>query len=191
MRWDGRAPGIAPLRGGEGARTATERAKGQRCCLEKRREAGEDQAAISFYRFITPGLHGRKTKNRNQRAITHVRRYFCPPTSPGVSAMGFPCQPQTERQSSRLQVEKRAPIPGGREHSTDRPVSLGGKREAAASVPLFPTGLILFSTQPHPSRPLLPLIICNFCSPSHQLIKRAAGVSGKACRLSRQNLSGI
>lgn len=44
-----------------------------------------------FYRFIIPGSHGRKTKNRNQRAIIHVgEEAFLSPDEPRSFGYGFP-----------------------------------------------------------------------------------------------------
>lgn len=57
-------------------------------------EQGKGGLIFLFIVLLSPGLKGRKTKNGSQRAIIHVRRHFFPPTSPGVSAMGFPCQPR-------------------------------------------------------------------------------------------------
>lgn len=57
----------------------------------KDREREGCYARYAIYCFISPGYRVRKTKNRNRRAVIHVR-YFCLPTSPGVSPLGFPCQ---------------------------------------------------------------------------------------------------
>lgn len=66
-------------RGGTGERGGLRTRGGQKDKGADKRNGGEagiggqrKGGLLFFYRFIIPGLHRRKTKNRNQRAIIHV-----------------------------------------------------------------------------------------------------------------------
>lgn len=156
------------------------------------------RAAVLFYRFIAPELHGRKTKSQYQRAVTHVGGggISVPLQAPEfllwVSPASFD-MPDGEINRSTLGGGA-GTDPGLQEPSAGRPVSAGGRRGAVTSALLFTRGAAFtFHAAPISLSP----IICNCCSSSlvsfapHQPLSRAAEVSGKAFGLSPQSLSGI
>lgn len=121
------------------------------------------------------------------------RRYFCPPVSTGVSPLSE-SRCARQRETSPPSVEGRASVPEFRAPNTSVRVSPGGERVAVASS-LISAGLILFPMQrqclsPFDNLHLLLFFTNILCFPPRPL-KRLAGVSGKAFRLSPQSLSGI
>lgn len=147
---------------GEGLRTrrgqkdkGTDKRNGGEAGMGGQRKGG----LLFFSSFYYPRVTPKENKEpRSKGYNTRVgRRYFCPPTSPGVSAMGFPCQPRYARRRAKTslpRVEERAPIPGFGAPNTGRLVPPGSERGAVASALLLPAGLIVFSTQPRsPSSP--------------------------------------
>lgn len=114
-------PGHGPApRAGGGCAEKTQRAQAQRRCQKRGRgrgrRTGKGRAAVLAVLFIV--LLARVTRKENKEpqskgCITREgRRYFCTSTSPGVSALGFPCQRQCARwrETSPLSVpEFRAP----------------------------------------------------------------------------------
>lgn len=160
-------PGRAPLRG-EG-RGVLRKQRGQKDKGEKRRggrggRAEKGRAAIFFYRFIIPGLGGRKTKNRNRRAVIHVgEEVFLSPDEPRSFGLGFPCQPRWRDETSSPGVEERAPIPRG----FGRPARAApGHRSESEDrwprLPSSPPGWFYFTGSPGFSRSPLPLRIRRF-----------------------------
>lgn len=147
----------APRAGG-GCAEKTERAEGQSRCQEKRRrgrggrtEKGRAAMLAMLFIVLLPRVTRKENKEPQSKGCNTCegRRYFCPLTSPGVSALGFPCQRRCARwrETSRLSVEGRPSAPEFRAPNTGRPVSPGGERVAVASSRLIPAGLILFPTR--------------------------------------------
>lgn len=99
----------------------TERAEGQRRCQKWRGgrggRTGKGRAAMLSILFIVLLAQVTRKENKEPQSkgcnTREGRKYFCLPTSPGVSALGFPCQRRCARwrETSPPAVEGRASVP--------------------------------------------------------------------------------
>lgn len=97
-------------RGGTGEGGGLRKRRGQKDKGAARRNGGEagmggqgKGGLLFFLSFYYPRVTPKENKEPQSKGYnTRVgRRYFCPPTSPGVSATGFPCQPRYARRRDK------------------------------------------------------------------------------------------
>lgn len=149
---------------------------------ETERGTGE-RAGCWFLLLYYPRVTRKENKNRNPKAIKHVRKaVFAPPDEPRSCNSSFPLPAHAgEAHPQHLRAKERPPVLG----YELRPRCCFPYRAAERLL-----GLAWLPRQPRS-------LDTNFCSPSllffafHPPLKRTAGVSGKVFGLSPRSLSGI